>query len=72
MEGKLYTAQEVFDALQAGVGSLYDKDDIIKSLAVAKIGVDVAYETMRALKFDEEKVLEYCKKKMEDINETQE
>lgn len=36
MEGKLYTAQEVFDALQAGVESLYDKDDIIKSLAVAK------------------------------------
>lgn len=72
MEGKLYTAQEVFDALQAGVESLYDKDDIIKSLAVAKIGVDVAYETMRALKFDEDEVLEYCKKKMEDINETQE
>jgi hypothetical protein len=71
MEGKLYTAQEIFDALQTGTESLYDKDDPIKTHAVAKLGADIAYETMRVLGFDKDKVVEYCKKKMEGIDGTQ-
>jgi hypothetical protein len=66
MEGKLYTAQEIFDALQTGVESLYDKDDPIKTYAVAKLGTDIAYETMRVLGFDKDKVVEYCKKKIDE------
>jgi hypothetical protein len=62
MEGKLYTAQEIFDALQAGTENLYDKDDPIKTHAVAKLGADIACETMCVLKFDKDKVIEYCKK----------
>lgn len=64
MEGKLYTAQEIFDALQIGTENLYVKGDPIKNLAVAKLGADVAYETMCALGVDKDKVVEYCKKKM--------
>lgn len=65
MEGKLYTAQEIFDALQEGTENLYVKNDPLKNLAVAKLGADIAYETMRVLGFDEDKVVEYCKKKIE-------
>ena len=66
MEGKLYTAQEIFDALQAATEGLYDDDDMIKSLLVAKVGVDIAYEVMQILKFDEQKILDYCQKKMKE------
>ena len=69
MEGKLYTAQEIFDALQAGTEKLYVKNDPLKNLAVAKLGADIAHETMRILKFDKDKVIEYCKKKRDDIDE---
>jgi len=69
MEGKLYTAQEIFDALQTGTENLYDKNDPIKNHAVAKLGADIAYETMRVLKFDKDKVVEYCKKKIDGIDE---
>lgn len=69
MEGKLYTAQEIFDALQTGTENLCDKNDPIKSYAVMKLGADIAYETMRVLGFDKDKVVEYCKKKMEGIDE---
>ncbi len=73
MEGKLYTAQEIFDALQTATESLYDKEDAVKSLLVAKVGVDIAYEVMQILKFDEQKVVDYCQKKMEERanNETE-
>ena len=66
MEGKLYTAQEVFDALQAATESLYRNGDKLKSLLVAEIGVDIAYEVMQILKFDEQKVVDYCQKKMKE------
>jgi hypothetical protein len=66
MEGRLYTAQEIFDALQEATESLYDKDDPIKTYAVAKLGSDVAYGMFRALKFDEDKVVQYCKKKIKE------
>ena len=66
MEGKLYTAQEIFDALQTATESLYDDDDMVKSLLVAKVGVDIAYEVMQILKFDEQKILDYCQKKMKE------
>ena len=69
MEGRLYTAQEIFDALQAGTEKLYNKDDPIKNYAVAKLGADIAYETMRVLGFDKSKVIEYCKKKIDGIDE---
>lgn len=69
MEGKLYTAQEIFDALQTGTENLYDKGDPIRTYAVMKLGADIAYETMRVLGFDEDKVVEYCKKKMDGIDE---
>ena len=69
MEGKLYTAQEIFDALQIGVENLYVKGDPIRNYAVAKLGADIAHETMCALKFDEDKVVEYCKKKIEGMDE---
>ena len=69
MEGRLYTAQEIFDALQTGVENLYVKGDPIKNIAIAKLGADVAHETMCALGFDKDKVVEYCKKKKDDIDE---
>lgn len=69
MEGKLYTAQEIFDALQEGTENLYVKNDPLKNLAVAKLGADIAHETMRVLKFDKDKVADYCKKKIEGIDE---
>ena len=66
MEGRLYTAQEIFDALQEATESLYD-DDVVKSLLLSKVGADIAYEVMRILKFDEQKTLDYCHKKMEEM-----
>ena len=65
MEGKLYTAQEIFDALQEATESLYDNDDAVKSILIAKIGADISYEVTQILKFDEKKTLDYCKKKLE-------
>ena len=67
MEGRLYTAQEIFDALQEATESLYDDDDMVKSLLLSKIGADIAYEVMRILKFDEQKTLDYCHKKMKEM-----
>lgn len=71
MEGKLYTAQEIFDALQEATESLYDNDDVIKSLLVARVGVDIAHEVMQILKFDEQKIIDYCKKKIEKEEENE-
>lgn len=65
MEGRLYTAQEIFDALQTATESMYDNDDVMMSLFVARVGSDIAYKVMRILKFDEKKTIEYCKKKIE-------
>lgn len=65
MEGRLYTAQEIFDALQEATESLYD-GDVVKSLLVARVGADIAYEVMQILKFDEQKALDYCHKKMKE------
>lgn len=42
MEGKLYTAQEIFDAFQIAVENLYDKDGPIRNYAVAILGADIA------------------------------
>lgn len=64
MEGRLYTAQEIFDALQTATESQYN-DDVVTSLLIARIGSNIAYEVMRILKFDEQKTIEYCKKKIE-------
>lgn len=64
MEGKLYTAQEIFDALQEATERQYN-DDVLTSLLIARIGSNIAYEVMRILKFDEQKTIEYCKKKIE-------
>ena len=69
MEGKLYTAQEIFDALQKSVENLYVKDDPIRNYAVAILGADIAHETMCALKFDKDKVVEYCKKQLKEMDE---
>lgn len=71
MEGRLYTAQEIFDALQAATESLYDTDDAIKSLLVSKIGADIAYGVTQILKFDEKKTIDYCKKKLEKERENE-
>lgn len=65
MEGKLYTAQEIFDALQEATERQYDNDDVEVSLLIARIGSNIAYEVMKILKFDEQKTIEYCKKKIE-------
>lgn len=64
MEGKLYTAQEIFDALQEATESQCN-DDVVTSLLIARIGSNISYEVMRILKFDEQKTIEYCKKKIE-------
>lgn len=64
MEGKLYTAQEIFDALQIAVENLYIKDNSLRNHVVAKLGADIAYETMCALKFDKDKVVEYARSKL--------
>lgn len=64
MEGRLYTAQEIFDALQTATESQYN-DDVVTSLLIARIGSNISYEVMRILKFDEQKTIEYCKKKIE-------
>lgn len=69
MEGRLYTAQEIFDAIQEATENLYDRSDIIRSLVVSRIGSDIAYEVTKILNFDQEKVLEYCKKKLEQDDE---
>lgn len=65
MEGRLYTAQEIFDALQTATESLYDNDDVMMSLFVARVGTNIACGVMQILKFDEQKTIEYCKKKIE-------
>ena len=66
MEGRLYTDQEIFDALQEATESLYDNDDAVKSILIAKIGADISFEVMQILKFDEQKTIEYCQKKMKE------
>lgn len=66
MEGKLYTAQEIFDALQTATESLYDDDDVMMSLFAARVGSDIACKVMVILKFDEQKTIEYCHKKMKE------
>lgn len=66
MEGRLYTAQEIFDALQTATESLYDDDDVMMSLFVARVGSDIACKVMVILKFDEQKTIEYCHKKMKE------
>lgn len=65
MGGKLYTAQEIFDALQEATERQYDNDDVVVSLLIARIGSNISYEVMKILKFDEQKTIEYCKKKIE-------
>ena len=65
MEGKLYTAQEIFDALQEATERQYDNDDVVVSLLIARIGSNISYEVMKILEFDEQKTIEYCKKKIE-------
>ena len=66
MEGRLYTAQEIFDALQTATESLYDNDDVMMSLFAARVGSDIACKVMVILKFDEQKTIEYCHKKMKE------
>lgn len=65
MEGKLYTAQEILDAIQEATTRSHDDDDIVKTIMTAKVGADIAYEVMDILGIDKDKALEYFKKKVE-------
>lgn len=78
MIGRLYTADEIFNALQEATGQSVEEmlercsphldgekaDSAARSIMI--IGGDIAYNVAEILKFDMEQLSDYCKKKIEE------
>lgn len=80
MEGRLYTAGEIFDALREATKAMaeeqveqFEPDSISEyhliTEAVAATGADIAYRVAHILKFDKEQLKEYCKRELERLEE---
>lgn len=69
MKGRLYTADEVFNAIHKATENVTDEAGIVFATVVVRVGADIAYEVAKILDFDMEQLEKYCKERLSDDNE---
>lgn len=69
MQGRLYTAHEIFEAIKEATvkaAEKMDEEDFFAQIAVTRIGADIAYDVANTLEFDMKQLEKYCKGKVEE------
>lgn len=67
MRGRLYTADEIFNAINDATNKVSKERPDAAEFLVMLIGGDIAYHVAEILGFDMEQLQEYCKQKIEEL-----